>query len=163
MFHLSNYSKQTKVKIRAALTKLWGRRLRLKRSREKFLQLWSESIALAAKKGGADQQELEWDTYEKFNEEVARQVAEEAKRKKLSRIRKEREAKVKAALKMARIAQKKREWEENAQARQQSMKKRNRWSKEEKEKLVEFQEEKLKERLMKVKLSPLGLSYCIRY
>lgn len=127
------------------------------------MQLWGESIALAAKKGGADQQELEWDSYEKFNQEVARQVAEEAKRKKLSRIRKEREAKVKAALKMARMAQKKREWEENAQVRQESMKKRNKWSKEEKEKLVEFQEEKLKERLMKVKHNPLILSYGICY
>lgn len=115
------------------------------------MQSWGESIALAAKKGGADQQELEWDSYEKFKLEAARQNAEEAKMKELARVRKERVAKVKAALKMARLAQKKREWEENAKVRQESTRKRNKWSKEEKEKLVEFQEEKLKERLMKVK------------
>ncbi|XP_057795944.1 stress response protein NST1 [Salvia miltiorrhiza] len=143
-------SNQTKVKIRASLTKLWGRRLRLKRSREKFLQLWGESIALAAKKGGVDQQELEWDSYEQFKREVALQNAEEAKMKELARVRKERAAKVKAALKTARLAEKKREREENAKVRQECTRKRNKWSKEEKEKLVEFEEEKLKERLMKI-------------
>ncbi|XP_042042706.1 golgin subfamily A member 6-like protein 1 [Salvia splendens] len=143
-------SNQTKVKIRASLTKLWGRRLRSKRSREKFLQSWRESIALAAKKGGADQQELEWDSYEKFKQEAALEKAEEAKRKELARVRKDRAAKVKAALKTARLAQKKREREEKAEVRQEATRKRNKWSKEEKEKMVEFQGEKLKERLMKI-------------
>ncbi|KAL1567233.1 golgin subfamily A member 6-like protein 1 [Salvia divinorum] len=143
-------SYQTKVKIRASLTKLWGRRLSSKRSREKFLQSWRESIALAAKKGGADQQELEWDSYEKFKQEVALQKAEEAKRKELARVRKDRAAKVKAALKTARLAQKKKEREEKAEVRQEATRKRNKWSQEEREKMVEFQGEKLKERLMKI-------------
>lgn len=113
------------------------------------MQSWGESIALAAKIGGTDQQELEWDSYEKFKQEVALQNAERAKMKELARIRKERAAQVKAK-KMAMVAQKRREREENAKVKGESKK----WikkSKEEKEKLVESQEEKLKERLMKVK------------
>lgn len=112
------------------------------------MQSWGESIALAAKIGGTDQQELEWDSYEKFKQEVALQNAERAKMKELARIRKERAAQVKAK-KMAMVAQKRREREENATVKGESKK----WikkSKEEKEKLVESQEEKLKERLMKI-------------
>lgn len=113
------------------------------------MQSWGESIALAGKIGGTDQQELEWDTYEKFKQEVALQNAEIAKMKELARIRKERAAQVKAK-KIAMVAQKRRELEENAKLKGES-KKWNKKSKEEKEKLVESQEEKLKERLMKVK------------
>lgn len=142
-------SDQTKIKIRASLTKLWGRRLKFKRSREKLLQSWGDCIALAAKLGGPDQQELEWDSYEKFKQEVAVQKAEKKKMKELARKRKERAAQVKAE-KMARFAQQRREREENAKVRGEPIKKRNKRSKEEKEKLAESQEEKLKERLMKI-------------
>ncbi|KAL8505745.1 hypothetical protein ACS0TY_016820 [Phlomoides rotata] len=147
-------SNQTKVKIRASLTKLWGERLKWKRSREKFLQSWAESIAEAAKKGGSDQQELEWDSYDRLVQEIALQQkiheAEIAKAKEMARIRAERAAQVKAE-KMARLSQKRREREEKAKVRGESTKKRNKRSKEEKEKLAEFQEEKLKERLMKIR------------
>ncbi|KAL3636907.1 hypothetical protein CASFOL_019206 [Castilleja foliolosa] len=64
-------SNQTKAKIRASLTSLWGTRLKWKRSREKFLQLWAGSIATAAKKGGIDEQELDWDSYDKLKQEIA--------------------------------------------------------------------------------------------
>ncbi|KAH6775711.1 hypothetical protein C2S52_013272 [Perilla frutescens var. hirtella] len=143
-------SNQTKVKIRASLTKLWGRRLKLKRLREKVLQSWGESIALAAKIGiGPDQQELEWDSYEKFKQELALRKAEKAKMKELARKRKERAAQVKTE-KKAKFALLRREQEDNAKARGESIKKWNKKSKEEKEKLAESQEEKLKERLMKI-------------
>ncbi|KAI3466060.1 hypothetical protein Pfo_022723 [Paulownia fortunei] len=146
-------SDQTKAKIRNSLTKLWGKRLKWKRSREKFLQSWAESIARAAKIGGGDQQELEWDSYDKLKREISllqiHQAAEKAKAKEMARIRAERAAQVKAE-KMARLAQKRREREENAKVRGESIRKRNKKSKEEKEKLAEYQEEKLKERLMKI-------------
>lgn len=113
------------------------------------MKLWGESIALAAKMGGSDQEELEWDSYEKLKQEIALQNAERAKMKELARIRKER-ATQERAKKMAMLAQKRREREENAKVKGEP-KKRIKRSKEEKEKLVESQEEKLKERLMKVK------------
>ncbi|KAL3636909.1 hypothetical protein CASFOL_019208 [Castilleja foliolosa] len=145
-------SNQTKAKIRASLTSLWGTRLKWKRSREKFLQLWARSIATAAKKGGIDEQELDWDSYDKLKQEIAllqtERTAEKAKVKEMARVRADRAAEVKAE-KMARLAQKRRQREENAKARGLSVRKRNRKSKEEKEKLAEFLEEKLKERLLK--------------
>lgn len=143
------------MRIKASLTKLWGERLKWKRSREKFIQSWAESIALAAKIGGSDQQELEWDSYDKLKKEIAFQQinrkAEIAKAKEMARIRAERAAQVKAE-KMARLAQKRREREEKAKVRGELAKKRNKRSKEDIEKLAEFQEEKLKERLMKVNM-----------
>lgn len=146
-------SNQTKAKIRASLTKLWGKRLQWKRSREKFLRSWAESIATAAKMGGRDQQELDWDSYDKITREMAlqqlRQAEEKAKAKEIARIQAERAAQVKAE-KMAKIAERRREREENASVKGESIKKKIKRSKEEKEKLAEFQEVKLKERLMKI-------------
>ncbi|KAK4420406.1 hypothetical protein Salat_1990900 [Sesamum alatum] len=146
-------SNQTKVKIRASLTKLWGKRLKWKRSREKFLQSWAESIAIAAKIGGNDEQELDWDSYDKLKQEIAflqiQRAAEKAKAKEMARTRAERAAQARAE-KMERLAQKRREREENSKVRGESIRKRNKKSKEEKEKLAEFEELKLKERLMKI-------------
>ncbi|KAL0328431.1 UNVERIFIED_CONTAM: hypothetical protein Scaly_2275700 [Sesamum calycinum] len=150
---LKDPSNQTKVKIRASLTKLWGKRLKWRRSREKFLQSWAESIAIAAKIGGNDEQELDWDSYDKLKQEIAllqiHRAAEKAKAKEIARTRAERAAQAKAE-KMARRAQKRREREENSKVRGESIRKRNKKSQEEKERLAEFQEVKLKERLMKI-------------
>ncbi|XP_011098244.1 stress response protein nst1 [Sesamum indicum] len=146
-------SDQTKIKIRASLTRLWGKRLKWKRSREKFLQSWAESIAIAAKIGGNDEQELDWDSYDKLKQEIAllqiHRAAEKAKAKEMARTRAARAAEAKAE-KMARLAQKRREREENSKVRGVSIRKRNKKSKEEKERLAEFQEVKLKERLLKI-------------
>ncbi|XP_073159280.1 uncharacterized protein [Henckelia pumila] len=146
-------SNQTKARIRASLTKLWGKRLQWKRSREKFFQSWAESIATAAKMGGSDQQELDWDSYDKITREIAlqqlRHDEEHAKAKEMARIQAERAAQLKAE-KMAKMAERRREREEKASVKGESVKKRNKRSKEEKEKLAEFQEIKLKERLMKI-------------
>lgn len=117
------------------------------------MQSWAESIAEAAKIGGSDQQELEWNSYDILRKEIALQQinrkAEIARAKEMARIQAERAAQIKAE-KMARLAQKRREREEKAKVRGESVKKRSKKSKEEKEKLAEVQEEKLKERLMKV-------------
>lgn len=117
------------------------------------MQSWAESIAIAAKIGGNDEQELDWDSYDKLKQEIAllqiHQAAEEAKAKEMARTRAERSAQAKVE-KMARLAQKRRVQEENSKVTGESVRKRNKKSKEEKEKLAEFQEVKLKERLMKV-------------
>ncbi|XP_051135176.1 stress response protein NST1 [Andrographis paniculata] len=142
-------SDQTRVKIRASLTRLWDKRLRQKRAPKKFLQSWAEAIAEAAKVGGPEQTELEWDSYIKLKQEMARiqicRAAERAEAKEAARARAERAAQLRAE----RTAWKRRQQEEKEEAA--SVPKRKRKSKEEKEKLAEFQELKLKERLMKIR------------
>lgn len=44
-----------------------------KRLNETFLLSWMESIAVAAKKGGKEEQELDWDSYVKIKQEMLRQ------------------------------------------------------------------------------------------
>ncbi|KAK4387122.1 hypothetical protein Sango_2582800 [Sesamum angolense] len=100
-----------------------------------------------------DEQELDWNSYDKLKQEIAllqiHRAAEKAKAKEIARTRAERAAQAKAE-KMARLAQKRREREENSKVRGESIRKRNKKSQEEKERLAEFQEVKLKERLMKI-------------
>ncbi|KAL3508747.1 hypothetical protein ACH5RR_028148 [Cinchona calisaya] len=129
-------SNRTKARIRMSVRKLWGKRLKWKRSREKFFQLWAESIARAAKTGGSDQQELEWDSYEKMKREIALQqlewAAQMAKEKEMERILAERSA------------------EEMKKELAQKKKETRKKSKEEKEELAVNQEFKLKAKLMKI-------------
>ncbi|KAK4373947.1 hypothetical protein RND71_004624 [Anisodus tanguticus] len=108
-------SNQTKIRIHTSLRKLWGERLKWKRSREKYFQSWAESIANAAKVGGSDQEELEWDSYDKIKREIALEqlqlAAEKAKAKEMARIRAERAAQRKTE-KMDRLVQRRKEREE---------------------------------------------------
>ncbi|KAL2476411.1 hypothetical protein Adt_37147 [Abeliophyllum distichum] len=146
-------SNQTKARIRSSLRKLWGKRLWWKRSREKLLREWADSIANAAKDGGIEQQELDWDSYDKIKREIAleqlQHAAEKAKAKEMARVRAERASQAKAE-KMAKLTQKKKEREENAKCRAELNKKRNKKSKEEKEQLAVSHELKLRERLIKI-------------
>ncbi|CAL5405822.1 unnamed protein product [Camellia sinensis] len=81
------------------------------------LSSWAESIAEAAKKGGSDEQELQWDSYDKIKEEIAFQqrqwAADQAKAKEMETIRAA-QAKI---VKMGRLAQKRKEQEQQAKAR----------------------------------------------
>lgn len=129
--------------------KLWGQRLKQKRSREKIFQLWAESIARAAKMGGSDQQELEWDSFEKIQREIHLQQLElaaqrarekESTRRQSVRAAKEREEKKK------RLAQKK---EEKVVGESKRESRKN--SKEDREDLTGNQEFKLRINLMKVR------------
>ncbi|XP_047334940.1 uncharacterized protein LOC124938531 [Impatiens glandulifera] len=72
------HSYHTKVKLRSSLRKVWQKRLKEKRSKEKILDLWSESISSAAKIGGKDQTELEWDSYDKLKEQIALELHQRA-------------------------------------------------------------------------------------
>lgn len=56
-----------------------------KRLNETFFLSWRESIAVAAKKGGKEEEELDWDSYDEIKQEMLHQklqrVAEKAKLK----------------------------------------------------------------------------------
>ena len=134
-------SDQTKANIRSALRRMWGERLKLKKLREKLLSPWAETIAEAARKGASDQQELQWDCYDKIKES-GKWAAVQAKA-----TAKVRATKAKAE-KMARLAEKRKELERKAKARE--VKRKNRKSKEEREELLIAQGLKLKEKLTKV-------------
>lgn len=141
-------SNHTKAKIGKSLRKLWAERLKWKRPRQKFLQLWNESIAVAAKQGGVDQEELDWDSYEKMKSEIA--FIQWAKEKEMASLQAEKTAKERMERK-GRLAQKKKEQEEKAKLGG-GPKKKPRKSKEEKEELAITGDLKLKDRLMKVKI-----------
>lgn len=145
------------MRIGVSQRKLWGERLKWKRSREKFLQSWAEIIAEAAKRGGDDQGELEWDSYDKIKRELYLQeiqrVAEKAKAKERVRLRAERAAQAKIE-KMARLAQRKKERDERVKLREE-IKRRRRRAKQEREELAIAQESKLKARLMRVTICQL--------
>ncbi|KAM7492535.1 hypothetical protein LguiA_035456 [Lonicera macranthoides] len=147
------HSKQTKARIGSSLRRLWGERLKLKKSREKFIQLWAESIAKSAKNGWSDQDELDWDSYDKIKREIALEQLkldkDKAKAKEMKQIRAARAAQVKAE-EMARLAEKRKERELKAKIRGEMKIKTHRKSKEEKEELAIAQELKLKARLTKI-------------
>jgi hypothetical protein len=87
--------------------------LKWKRSREKLFLSWVESIAEAAKTGGSEQQELNWNSYENIREELhlqqLQQAAEKKKARELAKMRaKEAAARVKEQ-KKARLAYERKE------------------------------------------------------
>ncbi|KAK4255880.1 hypothetical protein QN277_008817 [Acacia crassicarpa] len=87
---------------------------------KKFMELWAASIAKAAKSGGKGEQELDWDSYKRIEQEMAvhyqlQQSAEKAKAKEMARVRAERAAQINAIKKIM-LMQKKREHEERAKA-----------------------------------------------
>ncbi|KAK1414346.1 hypothetical protein QVD17_30090 [Tagetes erecta] len=137
-------SDQTKAKIRITITKQWKERLKWKRSSEKFISKWAESIAKAAKKGGYGQQELDWDSYDKIEKEIALQriqrSADVAKAKEMAQIRAERRAKAKSE--KVKLTLKKRVEKVKGLAKKKS--------KEEKQELAAAEDLKLKERLTKI-------------
>lgn len=94
------HSAQSKEKIGSSLRQLWAKRLKRKRSTDKFYSSWAESIAEAARRGGINEKELNWDSYEILKEEIAsrqlQRAAEKAKEKESKRIRAEKRARERA-------------------------------------------------------------------
>ncbi|KAK7405317.1 hypothetical protein VNO78_06535 [Psophocarpus tetragonolobus] len=83
-----------------------------------IIQSWRENIAKAAKKGGIGELELDWDSYEKIQEEMVRlhqlqRTAEKAKEKEMARVKAEKAAQIKA-IKRVILAQKKKDYQERA-------------------------------------------------
>lgn len=68
--HRQLHRQTSKDKISAALRTVWERRIVSVRSRQKVLQIWSNSIAEAAKNGGHGQDMLGWDSYERMKSEM---------------------------------------------------------------------------------------------
>lgn len=114
---------------------------------------WASGIAKSAKTGGTDQQELDWDSYEKIESEIAFQQHQwavyNAKAKEVARIRGQRAAQAKAE-KLARLAERRKEREEKAKVKGELKKRIHKKSKEEIEQLAVARELKLKEKLAKV-------------
>ncbi|KAL8141297.1 hypothetical protein V2J09_007318 [Rumex salicifolius] len=93
------HSDEVKTKISSSLRQLWGERLKCKRAKEKLFMSWSENIAEVARKGGVDEEELSWDSYEKLKREIALQNLEYAKEKAKAKERKKIQAEIKAQTK----------------------------------------------------------------
>ncbi|RLN00405.1 uncharacterized protein C2845_PM06G04200 [Panicum miliaceum] len=70
MGHRQQHRQASKDKISAALRKIWERRILSVRSRQKVMQIWSDSIAEAAKRGDYSQDKLDWDSYERIKSEM---------------------------------------------------------------------------------------------
>ncbi|CAI8617891.1 unnamed protein product [Vicia faba] len=89
---------------------------------EKIVRSWMENIAKAAKEGGSEEQELDWDSYEKINEEMIllnklQRSSEKANAKEMAKPEAEKEAQIKA-IKRVRLTQKKRDLRRRAKARE---------------------------------------------
>ncbi|KAF9621541.1 hypothetical protein IFM89_022768 [Coptis chinensis] len=120
------HSDVIKAKIGLGQRRVWRKRLKLKSIKEKFYHMWSESIAEAAKKGLFDQQELDWDSYEKLAAEIAHQqlqlAADEERVKEITKLLAARER----AERMARRALQKKEKEERAKSEGEVKRRRQR-------------------------------------
>ncbi|KAL6618686.1 hypothetical protein ACP70R_033825 [Stipagrostis hirtigluma subsp. patula] len=68
--HRQLHRQVSKEKISAALRKVWKRRIVSVKSRQKVLQIWSNSVAEAAKMGDHSQDTLDWDSYDRIKAEM---------------------------------------------------------------------------------------------
>ncbi|XP_017980565.1 PREDICTED: uncharacterized protein LOC18594150 isoform X1 [Theobroma cacao] len=147
--HPRTHSKQSKARIGSSLRHVWGKRLKWKWLGERFFLSWLESIAEAARKGGTDQPELDWDSYDRIKQEIALEqlqwATEKAKGKEMAKVR----AATAQAEKMARIAQKRKEQEEKLKARELKRKARGKSKKD--GEVADNQGLKLKQRLTMIR------------
>ncbi|XP_015954015.1 uncharacterized protein LOC107478391 [Arachis duranensis] len=88
--HPHFHSDQIKAKISYSLRRVWQERLKSRRLGENFLLSWQQGIANAARKGASDQEELDWDSYSKIEQQLEvlqlLQAKEKKKGKKLMAI-----------------------------------------------------------------------------
>ncbi|KAI3945924.1 hypothetical protein MKW98_007273 [Papaver atlanticum] len=154
-----SHSEENKIKISIAQKKMWRKRLQMKRLKDEFYLKWAERIAEAARLGGCEQQELNWDSHEKITEElVLKQLqltADKTREKEIAKLRRARAAKEREE-KMARIAQRRKERiekerEEKSKPRVEIKRKTRRKSVEEKQLLALSKGSKLKEKLTKIR------------
>ncbi|XP_042519032.1 uncharacterized protein LOC122092806 [Macadamia integrifolia] len=100
------HTEQSKARIGYAQRQVWAKRLKWKRQGEKLYLKWALSIAEAARRGGNNQHELEWDSFDKIKVELAvkqlQWAADKEREKELAKLRRENAAEAKAE-KMARI------------------------------------------------------------
>ncbi|KHG26978.1 2,3-bisphosphoglycerate-independent phosphoglycerate mutase [Gossypium arboreum] len=147
--HPRTHSEESKARIGSSVKRAWGKRLKWKRLGERFFLSWMKSIAEASRKGGSDQVELEWDSYDKIKQEIVLEqlqwAAEKAKGKEIAKVRAEKAR----AERIARIVQKRKELEEKEKARElkRTMKEKARQD----ESVADSQGMKLKQRLQMIR------------
>lgn len=121
--HPRPHSDQSKARIRTSLRQLWAKRRKWKQLGERFFLSWLDSISEAARKGLNGQEELNWDSYEKIEQEMGLQelqrAAEKIRAKEMAKLRAERTAVAKAE-KLAMLAIKRKEREEKARAKKEA-------------------------------------------
>ncbi|KAF6153600.1 hypothetical protein GIB67_027467 [Kingdonia uniflora] len=111
------HSDEIKTKISVAQRQVWAKRLKWRNLVKKFYMIWAGSIAEAAKRGEHDQQELDWDSYENMEAEIAlKQLQWAADKAKLKENAKLRAAEVKAEKIAMRALKRKEKKEQRAKA-----------------------------------------------
>nr|KYP59246.1 hypothetical protein KK1_014678 [Cajanus cajan] len=158
--HPHSHSDQTKAKISDSLRRVWHERLKFKRMAEQLLFSWALSIANAAKKGGSGgsgEQELDWDSYKKIQEEMVRlrqlqRTNEKEKEKEMARAKAEKEAQIKA-IKRVILTQKRKDHQERAKVKGKIKSHPCSNAKEGKDSLEVTQEFKLATKLTKIHIS----------
>ncbi|XP_062170270.1 uncharacterized protein LOC133875992 isoform X2 [Alnus glutinosa] len=136
--HPRPHSVHIKAKISSSVRRVWQERLKLKRLRERFVSSWAESIAKAAKKGGPDQQELEWGSYDKIKQQMALQqlrwvVDNKAKAKRMAKARAEKlilswEESIAKAAKKGGSGQQELEWDSYNKIKQEMVLQQLQWA-----------------------------------
>ncbi|XP_020223951.1 uncharacterized protein LOC109806027 [Cajanus cajan] len=122
-----------------------------------IIQSWKENIAKAAKKGGSGEQELDWDSYKKIQEEMVRlrqlqRTNEKEKEKEMARAKAEKEAQIKA-IKRVILTQKRKDHQERAKVKGKIKSHPCSNAKEGKDSLEVTQEFKLATKLTKIHIS----------
>ncbi|CAN1249065.1 hypothetical protein LINPERPRIM_LOCUS6972 [Linum perenne] len=122
LFGARKHSDENKAKISSSLRRLWNKRLKQRRSAEKFFFAWAESIAIAAKNGGLNEEMLHWNSYNEIEQEIfqhqlqsdmEKKMAKELRKMKLANAAQEK------AEKLAAHAQKEKDREQNAKSREE--------------------------------------------
>ncbi|WOK97943.1 stress response protein NST1 [Canna indica] len=145
------HSGLSKSRISFSLKKIWEQRRRHKRLQEKCYASWARAIAEAAKQGCHDQDELEWDSYEKIKADILSQqtklIEGKTRAKQLARLRAERIARDRTE-KVAKLAELRQQRKEKTEARKLEALSRKK-SKDERKKIELSKGLKLKARLTK--------------
>ncbi|KAF3773488.1 hypothetical protein EJ110_NYTH55211 [Nymphaea thermarum] len=113
-----SHSEQSKARIGFALKRAWKRRLKRMSMQQQCCLEWQGIIAEAAKIGGIEQEELEWDSYDKQQLEILQaELQEKAEQEKAKEIARQKRAKDKAEKKVLLAQERKLKKAERAKAR----------------------------------------------
>ncbi|XP_020672416.1 uncharacterized protein LOC110092273 isoform X2 [Dendrobium catenatum] len=112
-----SHSDQSKARISFSLRRFWHESLKHKRLQEKLYFSWARYIAEAAKRGGDDQRELGWDSFQKIKADINFQYLQEREEKALARETAKLIAEKVARDRAANNAQKRKKKEEQAKTK----------------------------------------------
>lgn len=124
-----SHSDQSKARISSAMRRVWQESFKHKRLQEKLYWLWARYVAEAAKRGGEDQRELDWDAFQKINAELNFEYLQEREEKLKAREAAKLEAEIVARERAEGLARRRRINEEKAKtkalARQNLLERKN--------------------------------------